>query len=91
VESDLRASVRHIYRLPGKRLLLLDDGYEGGVEAGDWIELSSPAGTTMRVQVDSVAWGSSFKALNPPLTLVCKWGNDPDPEPGSKVRSVSGG
>lgn len=88
MEFDLRAKVRRTYRLSGKRLLLLDDTYEGGVEGGDWIELTAPSGRTTQVQVESVAWGSAFKASNPPLTLIVEWQEDVDPEPGSTVKTI---
>jgi hypothetical protein len=87
LEFDLRATVRRTYRLPGKRLLLLEDSYEGGVETGDWIQIGLPDGRQLRARIDGVAWGSAYSAENPPLTLICLWNDDPDPPPGSTVRS----
>ena len=86
--SNLRGTVRQVYQLPGKRLLVLDDNYEGDVEAGDWVEVTSPEGRSHRVQIDSVALGSAVKSLNPPLTLICIWGDAPEPVPGSGVRGI---
>jgi hypothetical protein len=88
LDDDLRATVRRTYRLAGKRLLLLEDSYEGGVEQGDRVEVALPGGRRAVVAVEGVAWGSSFSAENPPLTLVLPWGDDPDPEPGASVRGV---
>jgi len=89
VDDELRAAVRRVYRLPGKRLLLLEDTYEGGVETGDEVEVELPDGRTTRRKVDGVAWGSSFGAgPNPPLTLIVLWGEEPDPERGAKVRAL---
>lgn len=88
MDDLLRATVRRTYRLPGKRLLLLEDSYEGGVEQGDRVEVGLPDGRHASVSVEGVAWGSSFSAENPPLTLVIPWGEDPDPEPGASVRGV---
>jgi hypothetical protein len=89
VDDELRAAVRRVYRLPGKRLLLLEDTYEGGVEAGDQIEVALPDGRLARAKVDGVAWGSAFgMGRNPPLTLVVLWNDDPDPERGAAVRAV---
>lgn len=89
MNDDLRATVRRTYRLPGKRLLLLEDSYEGGVEQGDDVEVALPGGRVVRAKVEGVAWGSSMSADNPPLTLVVPWGDDPDPEPGASVRAVA--
>lgn len=90
MDDKLRASVRRVYRLPGKRLLLLEESYEGGVEMGDRVEVTLGDGRALEVEVDGVAWGSSFGAArNPPLTLVVVW-NDADPEPdeGASVRGI---
>ena len=89
MDELLSATVRRTYCLPGKRLLLLEDTYEGGVEQGDEVEVALPDGRALRVAVEGVAWGSSFQAVNPPLTLVLPWGEDPDPEPGARVRGVA--
>ncbi len=89
MNDELRATVRRTYRLPGKRLLLLEDTYEGGVEQGDRVEVALPGGRKLVVEVEGVAWGSSFSAENPPLTLVLPWAEEPDPEPGASVRGVS--
>lgn len=89
VDDELRAAVRRVYRLPGKRLLLLEDSYEGGVEMGDEIEVGLPDGRSARVPVDGVAWGSAFGlGRNPPLTLIVLWSDEPDPEKGAVVRAV---
>lgn len=90
MSDELRAVVRRVYRLAGKRLLLLEDDYEGGVESGDEVEIDLSGGGSVRVNVEGVAWGSSFGAgPNPPLTLVVPWGDEPDPEDGARVRGVS--
>jgi hypothetical protein len=89
LEIDLRASVRRTYRLAGKRLLLLDDSYEGGAESGDWIEVELPDASKLRVQIEGIAWGSAFGAQKPPLTLIVPWGDDPDPAAGASVRGVA--
>lgn len=89
MDDRLRAVVRRTYRLPGKRLLLLEDTYEGGVEQGERVEIDLPEGRSAIVSVEGVAWGSAFKADNPPLTLIVPWGEEPDPEPGARVRGVA--
>lgn len=90
MDDLLRAAVRRVYRLPGKRLLLLEDSYEGSVETGEDIEVALPDGRMTRAKVDGVAWGSSFGARsNPPLTLIVLWNDEPDPEPGAIVRGLA--
>ncbi len=89
MDDRLRATVRRTYRLPGKRLLLLEDSYTGGVEAGERVEVELPGGALTEVAVEGVAWGSAFTAENPPLTLIVPWGDAPDPEPGASVRDVA--
>lgn len=86
MDDELRGRVRRTYSLPGKRLLLLDDDYEGGVESGDEIEVGVGE-RDVRVVVESVAWGSAISA-SPPVTLIVPWGDDPDPEAGALVRGV---
>ncbi len=88
MEFDLRAVVRRTYRLPGKRLLLLEDSYQGGIEAGEWVEIGMPDGEKLRAKVEGVAWGSAFSAENPPITLILPWDDAPDPLPGASVRSA---
>ncbi len=87
MEEELRGTVRHTYRLAGKRLILLEEDYVGGVESGDRVELRLPGDRSLEVVVDGVAWGSAM-AANPPLTLIVAWGDLPDPEPGSPVRGL---
>lgn len=88
MDDRLLATVRRTYQLPGKRLLLLEDTYSGGVESGERVEIELPEERRVQVLVDSVAWGSAYRAENPPLTLIVLWGDEPDPPPGSKVRGV---
>lgn len=88
MDDHLRATVRRTYPLSGKRVLLLEDTYEGGVEAGDVVEVALSPERTVRVTVDGVAWGSSFTKDNPPLTLIVHWGDEPDPMVGASVRGV---
>ncbi len=65
-------------------MLILQEGYEGDVEAGDALEVTMPDGPA-RVQVATVAWGSAFHAESPPLTLVVE-GLDADPVEGAAIR-----
>lgn len=90
MDEELRAAVRRVYRLPGKRLLLLEESYEGGVETGERVEVQLPDGRAVEAEVDGVAWGSSFgSGRNPPMTLVVLWSDaDPDPDEGAPVRGV---
>jgi hypothetical protein len=87
VEDYLRGTVRHTYRLTGKRLILLEEDYVGGAEAGDLVELRLPGDRPLKVVLDGVAWGSAM-ASNPPLTLIVAWEDLPDPPPGSPVRGL---
>lgn len=86
--EGFKAKVRRAYPLEGKRVLILQDGYEGDVEAGDAVEVVLPAGA-VRGQVATVAWGSAFHAESPPLTIVVT-GLDADPSEGALVRGVTG-
>ena len=84
--DPLRAVVTRTYRLGAKRLLVLADDYEGGVDVGDRVQVELADGRTAEVAVDGVAWGSSYDARNPPLTIVAVWDDaDPDPLEGAKV------
>lgn len=85
--GGFQAKVQRSYSLEGRAVLVLEQGYEGDIEQGDWVEValgSEPA----RGQVATVAWGSAFQATHPPLTLVVEGLPEALPEPGSDVRGV---
>ncbi len=65
-------------------MLVLEEGYEGGIEPGDEVRVLLPAGE-LRVRVDNVAWGSAFDADSPPLTLVTNGPPDAAFVPGAEV------
>lgn len=68
-------------------MLVLEEGYTGGVEPGDEVRVLLPTGE-LRVHVTSVAWGSAFDADSPPLTLVTDGPPDAAFVPGADVLGV---
>ncbi len=83
-----KAKVRRAYPLDGKRVLILQDGYEGDIEAGDILQVTMPDGPA-KVQVATVAWGSAFHAESPPLTLVVE-GLEDNPAEGAAISGIAG-
>jgi hypothetical protein len=87
VAEGFKAKVRRAYPLDGKRVLILQEDYEGDIEAGDTLEVTMPDGPA-KVQVATVAWGSAFHAESPPLTLVVE-GLDDNPAEGAAISSTA--
>ena len=85
--EGFKAKVQRAYKIEDKHVLVLQDGYEGDVEAGDPVEVALPAGT-VRAEVATVAWGSAFHAQSPPLTIVVE-GLEEDPGEGIEVRGLA--
>ncbi len=85
---DFQGTVRRAYSVGGRRALLLDSRYRGDVEAGEWVEVDLPSGRKAAVKVVQLAWGSAFRADNPPLTLVVDGLEDELPAEGSEVRGT---
>ena len=90
VAIGFAAKVLRTYLLEERRVLVLDDGYAGDIEAGDWVEVGLPDGATARGQIATVAWGSAFHAEDPPLTLVVTGLGEVPPEAGAAISGVSG-
>jgi hypothetical protein len=82
--------VARSYVLQRRRVLVLEDGYAGDVEAGDWVEVALPEGDAARAQIATVAWGSAFHAEDPPLTLVVTGLDEQAPAAGAAIRGVAG-
>jgi len=87
VAEGFKAKVRRAYPLDGKRVLILQDGYEGDIEAGDPVEVALASGA-VRAEIATVAWGSAFHAESPPLTIVVT-GLEEDPAEGTAVRGLA--
>ena len=85
--EGFKAKVGRAYALDGKRVLILESGYEGDIGVGDPVEVEMPDGA-VRAVVATVAWGSALRAQSPPLTIVVS-GLDEDPGEGVDVRGVA--
>lgn len=85
---DFKATVQRSYWLEGRAVLVLDHGYEGDIEQGEWVEIAQAEAGGRRGQVATVAWGSAFQATDPPLTLVVEGLDGELPEGGAAVRGA---
>lgn len=86
---DFRGTVRKVYAMGEQRALVLEDQYRGDLEPGEWIEVALPSGRKVPVRVQSLAWGSAFRADSPPLTLVVEGFDDELPEEGTSIRGIA--
>ncbi len=84
---QLRGTVRRFFFLDGKWMLVLEDGYSGGVEPGEQVRVNLPSGAIV-IRVENVAWGSAFDAQSPPLTLITDAPPDIEFVPGAEVVGV---
>ena len=87
--GQFSATVQRTYMIADRRVLVLERGYQGDIDAGDWIEIGG-GDASIRAQVVSVAWGSAFHATDPPLTLVVQPDREGIPAEGAAVRSTTG-
>ena len=85
---QFKATVRRAYSVEGKQVLILDR-YEGDVDVGEWVEAVRPDGARARAKIASVAWGSAFRAEDPPLTLVVDGFAGYEPGKGSEIVGVA--
>ena len=85
-DRGFRATVRQVYRLQDKHLLVLEEDYRGDIGPGDRLEVELPSGANARTEVRDLAWGSAFHATNPPLTLIVDPIEAEEPRPGASVR-----
>jgi hypothetical protein len=87
--SPFSAKIRRVYRLVDTQLVVLEDGYEGDVGSGDQLDVEMPEAQSARVEVKDLAWGSAFRADQPPLTLIVT-GLEEGREPpvGARIRAV---
>lgn len=76
-------TVNRSYALDGKRVVILETGYDGDIEQGDLVEIAGAG----QGRVESLAWGSAFDAESPPLTIIVD-GLSAAAEPGANVKSV---
>jgi len=70
MNSNFRGKIRRAYKLEGRQVLVIEEGYVGELEVGDWLELILPSGKAERAPVINVAWGSALRAESPPLTVI---------------------
>lgn len=80
-----RATLRQTYALADRQLLILEQ-YEGDVGPGDTLVLTVGE-TSVDVRVRDLAWGSAFKADEPPLTLIIDPIEGEQPEGGASLAS----
>lgn len=88
--SPFFAKIRRVYRLADTQLVVLEEGYEGDVGPGDRLEVELPGDETARIEVKDLAWGSAFKADQPPLTLIVTGLEEGrEPPAGAPIRAAS--
>jgi hypothetical protein len=87
VAQGFTGKILRSYLLEGRRVLILQEGYEGDIEIGESVDIELPAGETKRGEVVNIAWGSAFHADSPPLTLVVA-GVDDEPAEAGRVSGV---
>lgn len=85
--AQFKATVRRAYSVEGKQVLILDR-YEGDVDVGEWVEAVRPDGERVKAKIASVAWGSAFRADDPPLTLVVDGFGGYEPGGGAEIVGV---
>ena len=86
---DFTATVRQVYALADRHLLVLQENYRGDIGPGDLIEVSLPDASSTTVRVRDLAWGSAFTSQNPPLTLIVDRIEGAEPRAGATVRPAS--
>jgi hypothetical protein len=85
--TSFKARVRRAYSIEKQQVLILER-YEGDVEVGEWVAVDRPDGTRAIARIASLAWGSAFRADDPPLTLVVEGLKGYEPIGGSEVIGV---
>ena len=72
--AGFHGTIRQVYRVQATVLLVLEETYSGDIGPGDWVrvgEAPEAAGGAV-ARIKDLAWGSAFRAENPPLTLVAE-------------------